>query len=74
MSRLPRISGKAALRAFEKSGFSVVRVRGSHHVMTNADGLTIVVPVHGSEVLGPGLLRSLLADANLNVDDFIALL
>jgi hypothetical protein len=34
------------VKALEKAGFELARVRGSHHVMRHADGRTVAVPVH----------------------------
>ena len=73
MSRLPRIDGREAVKKFMKAGFVVSRIHGSHHILVNSSGRTIVVPVHGAEILGPGLLRSLIADAGLTVDKFVRL-
>jgi predicted RNA binding protein YcfA (HicA-like mRNA interferase family) len=69
MTRLPRLKGKQLIRILEKRGFAVVRSRGSHFLLRHADGRTTTVPVHSGEVLGPGLLRSILRDVELSVDD-----
>jgi len=69
MTRLPRLSGKQLVRILEKSGFKVVRVRGSHNFLKHADGRATVVPVHSGEVIGPGLLRTILRDVEMSPDD-----
>ncbi|MGQ9626747.1 MAG: type II toxin-antitoxin system HicA family toxin [Anaerolineae bacterium] len=33
MSKLPRISGREAVRAFERAGWEVARQRGSHIIV-----------------------------------------
>ena len=63
--RLPQVTGKQLLAALAVFGFEVVRVRGSHHFLRNHDGLTTVVPVHGKETIGPGLLGKILRDCEL---------
>ncbi|MCL4523112.1 MAG: type II toxin-antitoxin system HicA family toxin [Acidobacteria bacterium] len=70
MTRLPRVTAKILLRALRKAGFEVIRVRGSHHYMKHADGRLTVVPVHAGEVLGPGLLRDILRDVEMTVEQF----
>jgi predicted RNA binding protein YcfA (HicA-like mRNA interferase family) len=72
---LPRISGHEAIRAFAKLGFSVDRVRSSHHVMKK-DGHrnVLTVPVHGSDDLKPGTLRALIRAAGITVAEFCELL
>ena len=69
MARLPRLRGKELIRILEANGFSVLRVRGSHHSMRHPDGRYTVVPVHAGEIIGPGLLNKILKDAELSRQD-----
>jgi predicted RNA binding protein YcfA (HicA-like mRNA interferase family) len=71
MTRLPRISGKETVRILREIGFEVVRTRGSHVFLRHPDGRVTTVPVHSRETLGPGLLRSILRDVELIVDDLV---
>jgi predicted RNA binding protein YcfA (HicA-like mRNA interferase family) len=71
MTRLPRLKGKELIRILEKFGFEVVRTRGSHFFLRHADGRITTVPVHSGEVLGPGLLRSILRDVELSVEELV---
>ena len=73
MTRLPRLKGRELVRALERGGFSVERSRGSHLFLKHLDGRTTTVPVHSGETLGPGLLRAILRDVDLTVDDLIRL-
>ncbi|MFH1149978.1 MAG: type II toxin-antitoxin system HicA family toxin [Actinomycetota bacterium] len=71
MTRLPRISGKEVLSTLQRHGFSVVHVRGSHHYLRKEDFPTlVVVPVHGSSVIPPGTLKSILNQAQLTTSEF----
>ena len=73
MPRLPRISGRQAVSAFQKAGFQVRRQRGSHIVMAKPGfPETLSVPDHRE--LKPGLLRALIRKAGLTVDQFDELL
>jgi len=72
MSRLPRLKGRELVRLLEKIGFKIVRTRGSHFSLKHADGRGTTVPVHAGEIIGPGLLRSILRDVELSVEDLIA--
>jgi predicted RNA binding protein YcfA (HicA-like mRNA interferase family) len=74
MTRLPRVKGREILRALEKAGFAVDRTRGSHVFLKHSDGRATTVPVHSGETLGPGLLRAILRDVEMSVDDLIHLL
>ncbi len=74
MTRLPRIRGRAVIKALKKSGFQVIRVRGSHHFLRHDDGRCTVVPVHSGETTGPGLLAKILNDCEMSRDEFRDLL
>jgi predicted RNA binding protein YcfA (HicA-like mRNA interferase family) len=73
MTRLPRLKGKEIIRTLERVGFEVARTRGSHAVLKHPDGRTTVVPLHSREIVGPGLLRAILRDVEMSVDDFLNL-
>jgi predicted RNA binding protein YcfA (HicA-like mRNA interferase family) len=73
--KLPVVSGRQAIRVLERVGYEVVRQRGSHIRLRDAsdpEHLPVTVLDHRS--LKPGLLRKILRDANLTVDEFIDLL
>lgn len=75
MTPLPTVSGKAIVRAFEQGGYRIVRTRGSHvYLRHEGGGGLVTVPVHGNRDLPPGTLRNILRQANISVDEFIALL
>jgi predicted RNA binding protein YcfA (HicA-like mRNA interferase family) len=71
MTRLPRLKGKELIRTLEKLGFEIVRTRGSHFLLRHPDGRTTTVPVHAGEILGPGLLRSILRDVELTAENLL---
>jgi predicted RNA binding protein YcfA (HicA-like mRNA interferase family) len=74
MARVPRISAREAIRAFERAGFSVIRISGSHHIMKKEGHRALLtIPVHGKN-MGVGLLRSQIIAAGLTVEQFIKLL
>ena len=72
MASFPRPSGKDMVRFLEKQGFTVIRVRGSHHVMERGSQHTSV-PVHGNETLKIGTLRGILRDIDLSPENFSGL-
>ena len=53
------MNGKEIIKKLEKNGWSLSRVKGSHHIMKKEGMAPIVVPVHGKKDIKPGLLRSL---------------
>ena len=66
--QLPVVSGSEAVRALGTIGFARVSQRGSHVKLRNADGRTVIVPLHRE--LAPGTLRSILRQADLSIDEF----
>jgi predicted RNA binding protein YcfA (HicA-like mRNA interferase family) len=75
MPPLPQISGKSLLAILLRTGFMLVRVRGSHHFLRHEDGRVTCIPVHKNEDLPKGLLRKIIReDLQLDVESFIRLL
>lgn len=73
MARLPEVSGRQAIAAFERAGFEIRARRGSHVVMVRAGhAATLSVPDHRR--LRAGTLRALIRKAGLTVSEFVALL
>jgi predicted RNA binding protein YcfA (HicA-like mRNA interferase family) len=70
MTRLPRLRGKEIVRVLQRLGFTVDRVRGSHAFLKHPDGRATTVPVHSGEMIGPGLLRSILRDIEMSLEEF----
>ncbi len=60
------ISGKRFARLLEKQGWSLQRVKGSHHIYTKPDvDVRISVPIHGNKPLKLGLQRHLMKLAKI---------
>jgi predicted RNA binding protein YcfA (HicA-like mRNA interferase family) len=70
--RLPALTGRQVITLLERHGFATVRQSGSHVILRHADGRRVTVPVHAGRDLGRGLLRQIMRDANLTVDDLLA--
>lgn len=73
MPKLPRRRGREVIAALRQAGFEVVRVKGSHHFLKRPDGRCTVVPVHAGEIIGPGLMKTILNDAEITVEQFLEL-
>lgn len=71
MSNEPSISGKKLIKVLTRFGFEVVRIKGSHHFLRHADGRTTVIPVHSNEDIGKGLLRKIIADCDLTIEELV---
>ena len=73
MGRLANVSGKEAVKVFQKSGWYVVGQVGSHVVMSK-QGLRVNLSIPQHKELSIGTLRALIRNASLTVEAFIELL
>jgi len=70
MGKLPLISGKEMCKLVEKLGFQKMHQKGSHVRYKHPDGRMTVVPVHGNEDLGKGLLREILNQIKVSREEY----
>lgn len=67
---MKQVSGKALAKVIERKGWSLVRVKGSHHIFVMSGRRErIVIPIHGNRPLKIGLLRALMKIAELEESD-----
>ena len=60
---LPVLKPRELIRALERMGFVMIRrSKGSHVQYEHPDGRRATVPVHRGRDVGPGLLRKILRD------------
>jgi len=73
MAKLPVVSGVDAVKAFVRAGWLLARQRGSHVSLKKA-GVEVLptVPLHREVDLG--VLRRLIRDAGMTVEEFVAVL
>jgi predicted RNA binding protein YcfA (HicA-like mRNA interferase family) len=74
LTKLPRLTAREIVGVLEKAGFSLSRQSGSHMIYKNAAGKRATVPYHGSKILHPKVLKSILRDADLSPEDLDRLL
>ncbi len=72
--KLPRVSAADAVRVLEKAGFFLARQSGSHKIYKNAEGKRATVPFHSGKELHPKVLKNILRDADLTVEEFLELM
>lgn len=70
MTRLRLIPYREFSKVAEAAGFHRVRREGSHNTFRNAEGCIVVIPDHGSQVIVRPLLRKLLRDRGLSVEEY----
>lgn len=69
MSRLASVSARECVNALQRLGFMVKRQNGSHIILAK-EGRRVVVPNHNPIKIGT--IRSIITQAGLTVDEFIA--
>jgi predicted RNA binding protein YcfA (HicA-like mRNA interferase family) len=74
MGKLPVISGADAVRAFQRLGYEVNHQTGSHVILRRSEPPHRHLSVPQHRELAKGLLRGLIRDAGLTVDEFNRLL
>jgi predicted RNA binding protein YcfA (HicA-like mRNA interferase family) len=72
--KLPVVSGKEAIRAFEKAGWHIDRRAKSRHIIMKRPGTKTTLSIPEHKALDRGLLRALIRDAYISVADFHELL
>jgi len=72
--KLPRVTATDIIRALEKAGYSLSRQSGSHKIYKNSCARRVTVPYHSGDTLHPKVLKSILKDAGLTIEDLKQLL
>lgn len=71
MPRLNPLPAKKMVKILLQLGFQEVRVKGSHHLFFNSvTRKTATIPIHGNEYLSIGILKEILRDINLSVENY----
>ena len=74
MPKLPVVSGLDARHAFERAGWEFSRVGSSRHMILKKEGIPVALSIPDHKTLDRGLLRALIRDAGMTVQEFINLL
>lgn len=73
-SRQPRVTAAQVIRVLENLGFELARQSGSHKIFKDVKGKRVTVAFHSGKILHPKILKSILSDAELMVEEFNQLL
>ena len=71
MTRLPILKPREVVAVLTSLGFEEIRQRGSHKQFRHPDGRQTTVPFHGGRDISPILLRKIIKDVGLTVEEFI---
>jgi predicted RNA binding protein YcfA (HicA-like mRNA interferase family) len=67
--QLPVLTARELITVLKKHGFVLDRQSGSHAIFIHKDGRRTTVPIHGKRDIGKGLIRQIMKDTELSVDD-----
>jgi predicted RNA binding protein YcfA (HicA-like mRNA interferase family) len=68
--RLPRVTAAEVIKVIEQVGFSLARQSGSHKIYKDQEGRRVTIPYHAGKILHPKVLKSILRDADLTIEQF----
>ncbi len=71
--RLRLLPYRKLAKVADAAVFEWVRRRSSHNTFRSVDGQIVVIPDHGKQVIGRSLLRKIIRDMGLTVDEYNAL-
>jgi len=74
MPKLSRAPGRKHVKAFQRNGWVLDRIKGSPYILVKEGHEAILsIPVHGKEILDLGTLKGLIGDAGLTNQEYIEL-
>lgn len=72
MVKHPVLKPREVVAILEKIGFVEARQKGSHKQYRHPDGRATTVPFHGSRDISPILLRQIVKDIGLTIDELLS--
>jgi predicted RNA binding protein YcfA (HicA-like mRNA interferase family) len=70
LTRLRLVTYRELSKVVESCGFEWQRRQGSHNTFKNSEGRIVVIPDHGGQVIVRPLLRKILRDIGITVDEY----
>jgi len=70
MGKLPVLKAREIVAALQKVSFEVDHATGSRYILLHPDGRRVVVPYHGNRDIKQAVLKSILKQAGLTVEEF----
>lgn len=70
--KLPRLTAKQLIGKLKEQGYVLYGSEGSHqHFVHPHKPGKITIPVHSGKIIGPGLLKAILRQAKLKLEDIL---
>ncbi len=70
MTNWPTLKSSDITKGLQKASFQLVRQKGSHARFEHDDGRATTVPIHAGQDVGRGLLRKILGDIEMSLEEF----
>ena len=61
------MNGKELIKIFQKNGWMLNRIKGSHHIMVKENERSVPIPVHGSKDIPKGLVQKILKSGKIKL-------
>ena len=75
MPKIPSLTARKIVRALKKAGFIEDRQKGSHLILIHPETKArTVIPIHPGKTIKKSLVRAIINDTKLSVEDFLKLL
>jgi len=75
MSKIPSLTAKKIIKVLQKAGFVKDRQKGSHLILVNPKTKArTVIPVHQGRTIKKPLVKAIINDAKLSVEEFLEML
>ncbi len=71
MGKIPVLKPQVVLKNLLKIGFLEIRQKGSHKQLRHPDGRCTTIPFHPGRDISPILLKQILKDVRLTIDEFL---
>ena len=72
MGSTPVLKPQEIIKILESLGFSEVRQKGSHKQFRHSDGRGTTVPLHKGRDIAIPLLKKIVSDIHLTVEEFLS--
>ncbi|MFH1094777.1 MAG: type II toxin-antitoxin system HicA family toxin [Candidatus Micrarchaeota archaeon] len=71
MPALRPLKLRQVVRALTRCGFVFKNQKGSHAKFVHPDGRMTIVPMHSGEMIGRGLLKDIVAQSGIPIEEFL---
>lgn len=66
--RMPWLKPDDMIKIAQKLGFYLSRQSGSHKIYKNKKGVRITIPYHKGKILHPKIIKSIIRDAEIDIE------